>query len=287
MSNPVPNIFFYRSNSQECASVMNILRSENMLQHFKCVCIDNRPTDIPSPVIVIPSMKKQFVGDEVFMWLRSIKVARSQQSERINQMTNMQYTSPPQGPQQITRMQQLQMQQQMQMQQIQLQRQQAQQAQLMKDRMQQRQQGQQGQVPQQVQQQAQQKINTNTTRQNNPNGFVTSEMAGLSDTYAFTTVDIAPSHAYQSYTDMDKNVIYTAPEQANKITESVQPTYISMVTARRQEQEKEIETLFDTQRKNLDVLRKCYDETDKIIDKIVEKQQAAIMNSYDVGIVRH
>jgi hypothetical protein len=268
---------------------MNILRSENMLNHFKCVCIDNRPPTIPSPVIVIPSMNKQFVGEEVFMWLRSIKVSRSQQSERINQMTSLQHISPQQGPpQQISRMQQLQMQQQMQMQQ--LQRQQAQ-ANLMKDRMQQRQQGQQGQQIQQSQQgqqiRNQQKINTvDTTKQSNPNGFVTSEMAGLSDTYAFTSVDIAPSHAYQSYTDMDKNVIYTAPEQANKITESVQPTYISMVTARRQAQEKEMETLFDTQRKNLDVLRKCYDETDKIIDKIVEKQQAAIMNSYDVGVIQ-
>ena len=247
-----PNILFYRNNCQACATVINILRAENMLRYFNCVCIDNKPLSVPSPILVIPSIGKQLVGNEIFIWLKSCKVAKLQQ-EQINGI-------------QLGVQQALQAQQQAQMRQIQMQQEMRLRRQI--------------QEQQQVEQNKKGGVQIN---RNNPNGFIGSEMTGLSDTYAFTSVDIAPAHSYQTCNDMDKNCIFTAPEQKNKITESVQPTYITVINSKRAEQEKEIEEIYDNQRKHIDVLKQRYEETDKIIDQIVAKQQNAILTSYDVS----
>lgn len=57
---------------------------------------------------------------------------------------------------------------------------------------------------------------------NNPIGFVSQEMAGLSDSYAYTSVDIVPQHTYLTCADMDKYKIYTAPENSNRLTGNIQ-----------------------------------------------------------------
>jgi len=229
------NLLFYSPKCQTCVSLMNILKSEGLAPYFKYICVEENLNRLPKqvsrvPTALIPSMNKFLVCEEIFNWIRTIKMGRNQR-----QQDNI--------PQQVER-----------------------------------------HIPQQTpQQKTQPSQNSHAKPQNNPNGFITSEMAGLSDSYAFTSVDIAPAHSYQTYTDLDKTTIFTAPEQQNKITNSTQPAYIDITSKRRVEQDNEINDFWKTQRSNISSMQLHYDENDKLIKQLVEKQQNAIINSYDIG----
>lgn len=231
-----PNLLFYSNQCQMCQSLLRILKNENMIQYFKCICVDIEsvrralPQGINRvPTTIIPSINKKLVADEIFQWLQSVKMSRLQHS-------NIQPT-----------------------------------------------------VMQQQIQRAQQNNNRNgnqqvQNRQTGPIGFVSQEMSGLSDTYAYTNVDEVPRHSYVSCTELDKNTIFTAPEKQSKITQSLQPNFIKDAERKRKEQDETINNLFNEQHKNIDFINTKRRETDHVINKIVENQQQKILGMFNETI---
>ena len=232
------NLLFYSNQCQMCQSLIRILKNENIVQYFKCICVDIesvRRTLPPGinrvPTAIIPSINKKLVADEIFQWLQAVKASRLQHS-------NIQPT-------------------------------------VMQQRIQRAQQNN-CNGNQQSQQQIQQKPS-----QAGFIGFAPQEMSGLSDTYAFTTVDEVPRHSYVSCTEMDKNTIFTAPEKQSKITQSLQPNFIKDAEKKRKEQDESINQLFKEQQKNINFINTKRKETNNVIDKIVENQQQKILGMFD------
>lgn len=113
-----------------------------------------------------------------------------------------------------------------------------------------------------------------------PIGFVTHEMTGVSDTYAYTTVDQAPRHSYSSYNEIE-NKLYTAPQEDNKITINNQSKHISQMERKRKEQDETICDIVKKQYENIHILNAKRQETENQIQKIVEQQQQNIINLFD------
>lgn len=112
-----------------------------------------------------------------------------------------------------------------------------------------------------------------------PIGFVPQEMGGLSDNYAYTTVDAVPIHSYVRCSDMDKNTIYTGnagKDSDDKLTEQAYSSAICTMKRQRGDQELQLKEIFDKQHKNIRMFADHCDETDKKIDEIVKKHQANI-----------
>lgn len=213
-----------------CRSLIQILKNENMLGYFKCICVDSEnvrnklpPAINKVPTAIIPSIGKKYVADEIFNWVQSLKMVRKQHAQPLQ--NNISHTSSvclnnpktPQSPQTHA----------------------------------------------------------------NPIGFVTHEMSGLSDTYAYTTVDEVPRHSYVSCSEIDKSNIFTAPEKQSKITQSIQPNYIKDIERKRKEQDETIENIFKQQQQNMEYINAKRKETDIVISKIVENQQQKILTNYD------
>jgi hypothetical protein len=117
-----------------------------------------------------------------------------------------------------------------------------------------------------------------------PIGFVSHEMSGLSDMYAYTTVDEIPRHTYLSCNELDKSTIFTAPEKQAKITLGIQPSFIKDIERKRKDQDDSIDQIFKAQQKNIDIINVKRRETDNVINQIVEKQQQKIFGLFDETI---
>lgn len=225
------NILFYSSTCQMCSSLISILKNENMLQYFKCMCVDDIRVrkSIPStitrvPTVIIPSLNKVFVANDIFKWLQTLKMARIQNSMSSQQIqTHQNNETLPQGKP----------------------------------------------TPQ------------NPDSRSNPIGFVQHEMSGVSDAYAYTTINEVPRHTYMSCTELDKSTIFTAPEKQSKITQCIQPEFIKDAERKRREQDELIGQLFQTQQKNIDAINAKRNEMNNVICSIVEKQQHNILNEFN------
>jgi hypothetical protein len=113
-----------------------------------------------------------------------------------------------------------------------------------------------------------------------PIGFVIQEMSGISDTYAYTTVDQVPRHTYSTYNEID-NKIYTAPKDEGKITINNKNSHLSFIKRKREEQDELINDIFKKQVDNIHILNAKRQETEKTIQNIVNKQQENIFDLYD------
>jgi hypothetical protein len=107
----------------------------------------------------------------------------------------------------------------------------------------------------------------------NPIGFASNEMVGLSDMYAYTSVDITPTRSYVSCSEIDKLSIFTAPEKQAKITKGITDTVIKTIEHKRDTQNQEIKSVIDQQQKNIEYVNHKRLETERIINDIVNKQQ--------------
>lgn len=116
----------------------------------------------------------------------------------------------------------------------------------------------------------------------NPSGFVNGEMDGLSDTYAYTKLEITPQHSYLKYDDLGQDSIYTAPEEKTKINESKSSKITRELERKRYEQDNDIHNLFVKQQKNKKILEKRNKESDNLIVSIVSKQNEDLKNLYDI-----
>jgi hypothetical protein len=135
-------------------------------------------------------------------------------------------------------------------------------------------------------------ISNTTHNQQNPNiqqnknkqpkgpiGYVTQEMSGISDTYAYTAVDAIPQHTYVQCNELNGNDIYTAPEKQTKINASIQPNYLKDISRKRIEQDTEIKNLY-AQQKGKDAISYVNmkrQQNEQIINKIIEQQQENIV----------
>lgn len=122
-------------------------------------------------------------------------------------------------------------------------------------------------------------ISTQQSNKYSPIGFVTQEMSGISDTYAYTATDAIPQHTYVQCSEMNENCIYTAPEKQTKINASIQPNYLKNVSKKRIEQDEEIKNLYIKQKEKnaLEYINSKRQQNDQIIHKLVEKQQNNII----------
>lgn len=242
------NLLFYSNNCQMCKSLLHILRNENLIQYFKGICVDDSmvrqklPPGINRvPTIIIPSINKILVADDIFVWLRSIKMDKIQHSTaHINDGNHLtstrnnpthKHTNEPENRK-------------------------------LSD----------------LNHRTDDKVKTNIEQINAPIGFVSHEMSGLSDKYAYTTTDEVPRHTYVSYNELDKNTIFTAPEKQAKINHSLQPNYIKDIERKRREQDDSINQIYKQHHQNIDVITMKYRETDNKIEQIVENQQKKIMD---------
>lgn len=115
----------------------------------------------------------------------------------------------------------------------------------------------------------------------NPHGYNTNEMAGMSDTYAYTNSELVPMHNYIRHTDVGNDTIYTAPERAGKLHNAQYDIYIKELTDKRSIQDNELKDITDKQREyassnNVDFVEKNNKLMDNII-QIVNKQQQNLL----------
>lgn len=211
------NLLFYSNKCRVSMSILNILKNENMIQHFRMICVDdpNVVKNLPSgidrvPTMVIPSIRRKLVGTEILVWVKTVK---SQNNRLVNQNQK---------------------------------------------------------VPE-----------TSDTQVKAPIGFISQEMSGLSDTYAYTNIDEIPRHTYQSCSDFDKSTIFTAPETNTKINSQIQPTRIKTLEITREKQDRDLKTFFTAQRSNVQQLEVRRNATDKMINDIVDSHQKNIIQSLD------
>lgn len=96
MSNSSYPILFYSNRCNTCKTVCTLLNNSQLSNSFKFICVDNN-NNIPKqitvvPTVVIPSIHKMYVGNEIIQWIRSIIESRKQsntslQSNEIKQET--------------------------------------------------------------------------------------------------------------------------------------------------------------------------------------------------------
>jgi len=73
-----------------------------------------------------------------------------------------------------------------------------------------------------------------------PLGWVDSEMNGISDSYAYKSIDKAMSHSFQGFKDEKSNIIFTAPnEEVIKINKKDQQKYLEHIKNNRINQDQD------------------------------------------------
>jgi len=237
------NFLFYSNKCQMCNSLLVLFKNNNMLSYFKCICIDDERVrrQLPStikrvPTIIIPSMNKQLVADEIFIWLQNLKQSRNQYANTEMQMENNQQPEKKEIRTGHKRQEDI-------------------------------------PKPPQI---------INQTGCIQPLAFIAQEMSGLSDTYAYTTIDQAPRHTYLSCSDLDKNTIFTAPpEDEQKIKLTKHRSYITELSKKREEQDQSINEIVGKQIQNIDYIKQKQLDAERVINKIVERQQQNIVSTYN------
>lgn len=225
------NILFYSNQCATCASLIRILKVENMINYFNCICVDDvrvrqkLPKNITQvPTIILPAMNKILVAGDIFLWLKSVKMAQ----RGANDLQRAPLEQPS--------------------------------------------------TKQDNRQQNKQQTPNQPVNQSNPIGFVSHEMSGVSDNYAYMSSDAVPQHTYLSCSELGKNSIFTAPEAVNKITMGLHDTCIKRAENARKEQDTNLQQLFKQQHQHASYMDEKNRENNKIIEKIVEKQQQNLVN---------
>lgn len=85
-------------------------------------------------------------------------------------------------------------------------------------------------------------MQNNTTKSNEPIGWIENEMYGKSDGYAYKDVDKAMMHAYSGFNDTSDG-IFTPKESTKKINVSQQFNLINNIKGNRTEQDKTYEQI--------------------------------------------
>jgi len=72
------NILFYMESCKTCTVFINLAQKSNILKHFRMICIDGQKEKFKNqgltkvPTIIIPSINKQFEGNDCLKWLEDM-----------------------------------------------------------------------------------------------------------------------------------------------------------------------------------------------------------------------
>lgn len=72
------DILFYSRECTTCVNLLKVLQNENMINHFKLFCVDDRLNELPVDITVVPtlivsSVNKPLVAQEAFDWIKKVK----------------------------------------------------------------------------------------------------------------------------------------------------------------------------------------------------------------------
>ena len=164
------DMLFYSKRCNFCIYLLRLLASENLINHFKLICIDelrNVPDGITHvPTMILANHSKPLVCGETLEWVKKIKFFRGQGS--TNQQNGLETDH----------------------------------------------------------------INART-----PIPFDEDIMTGLSDKFALTKRDDALPQSYFGIGDENKNAIFTAPQEKDKITRYDQKRLMDNIELDRKEQD--------------------------------------------------
>jgi len=176
--NNIVNILFYSMNCKDCATFINMLKNDGLINYFRTFCIEQNRDNIPKnikkvPAIITTDTQQIYMGNDVFKWLQGVRYMRQQQMMEYNKKI------------------------------------------------------------------IQHNIYKNMQNQMNaPKSFLTSEMSGVSDTFAYTDIDLAQPKSFQEYGKDDSNIIYTPPKDSSKLGKRQQENIINDIENKRKEQDK-------------------------------------------------
>jgi hypothetical protein len=83
-----------------------------------------------------------------------------------------------------------------------------------------------------------------------PHPFINSEMSGISDSFAYTNVDVPQPKSFMGYKDDEKNIIYTA-EEADKLNITQQRKLLNQLNNERQSQDKHLGEIIEYNKKKV------------------------------------
>lgn len=88
MSNST-NILFYSNKCELSTATIAVLKGEGMISAFKLICVDDPKNKIPSsikkiPTIIIPSMSKVLIADDIIKWISSLRSAKANADNKKN-----------------------------------------------------------------------------------------------------------------------------------------------------------------------------------------------------------
>jgi|688.fasta_scaffold214568_3 hypothetical protein len=82
------NILFYSQKCETCKNLLVLLKNENLLGHFKLMCVDDKLNSLPQnmvvPTMFLVNINKPLVALEAFEWVKQMKFIRQQQILDIN-----------------------------------------------------------------------------------------------------------------------------------------------------------------------------------------------------------
>jgi len=85
-------ILFYSNKCSYCESLINILKSKNLIQGFKTICVDNNSTLPPYltkvPTLIIPDVNKPLEGKNAFIWVNTIFSFNQETNNFSNKVNN-------------------------------------------------------------------------------------------------------------------------------------------------------------------------------------------------------
>lgn len=86
------SVLFYSNKCRSCVDLLVILKNENLLSHFKLVCVDDKLDKLPQtmmvPTMIIPNINKPLAAQETFEWVNRVKFLRQQQTPTLANINN-------------------------------------------------------------------------------------------------------------------------------------------------------------------------------------------------------
>jgi hypothetical protein len=85
------NILFYSKNCSTSLNLLQLMKNENLIQHFKLICVETHMNNIPKdikrvPTLIVKDIPKPLECADAFKWIENIKYIRHQNINKTNQI---------------------------------------------------------------------------------------------------------------------------------------------------------------------------------------------------------
>lgn len=83
------NLLFWSTKCQTCANIMNMLKSENLINNFKLVCVDNNLKELSKqikevPTMIVVGLPEPLLAKDIYKWIQNIRFLKSKQTTAPN-----------------------------------------------------------------------------------------------------------------------------------------------------------------------------------------------------------